>query len=138
MFPSYRLSGTAGTGKSAIAITVATSCEDDVLVASFFFFRSDSKLNNPSALILTIAHGLVVNVSFVKGSINRRISSDPTILEVKLEEQFQELVLKPLAKRTWWRRVFDTISHQKKGPILVIIDGLDECNDEETNCTFSP
>ncbi|KAK1226015.1 hypothetical protein PQX77_011014 [Marasmius sp. AFHP31] len=125
--PICWLSGPAGVGKSAIAMTVAKSCEGQGLTASFFFFRSDPKRNNPSALILTVAHGLVVNMQFTKNLINQRISNDPSILEAKLEDQFRELVLKPSLRGRWWRRALAKISPGFKDPDLVIIDGLDEC-----------
>ncbi|KAK1217732.1 hypothetical protein PQX77_019604 [Marasmius sp. AFHP31] len=93
--PICWLSGTAGVGKTAIAMTVAKACkEEGRLVSSFFFFRSDPRRNNPSALVLTIAHGLVVTNSSCRVSINQRISDDPTILEARIEEQFRELVMK--------------------------------------------
>ncbi|KAK1234062.1 hypothetical protein PQX77_002741, partial [Marasmius sp. AFHP31] len=98
-FPICWLSGAAGVGKSAIAMTVAKACEEEDLVTSFFFFRSDPKRNNPGALILSIAHGLVSTVSFMKRPIQQKISKDPKILEAKLEDQFRELILKPTLKQ---------------------------------------
>ncbi|KAK1231072.1 hypothetical protein PQX77_005819 [Marasmius sp. AFHP31] len=130
--PICWLSGAAGVGKSAIAMTVAKSCEDDGLAASFFFLRSDPKRNKPSALMLTIAHGLVTNMPFARAFINRRISDDPTILEATLEEQFQDLVLKPTLRRKWLKRLLANLSLTSKEPHLVIIDGLDECADDGT------
>ncbi|KAL0062009.1 hypothetical protein AAF712_011166, partial [Marasmius tenuissimus] len=129
--PICWLSGTAGVGKSAIAMTVAKSCEGKGLVTSFFFFRSDPRRNNPSALMLTISHGLVVNMpSGARTHINRRISDDATILEARMEDQFRELVLKPSLRRGWWRRALARFLSGFKNPDLVIIDGLDECGDE--------
>ncbi|KAL0070471.1 hypothetical protein AAF712_002303 [Marasmius tenuissimus] len=130
--PICWLSGTAGVGKSAIAMTVAKSCEGQALAASFFFFRSDPKRNNPSALMVTISHGLVENMSYTKTFINQIISDNPTILEAKLEDQFRELVLKPSLRRRWWRRTLAKLSPAFKNPDVVIIDGLDECGDEIT------
>ncbi|KAJ8093522.1 hypothetical protein PM082_020380 [Marasmius tenuissimus] len=130
--PICWLSGPTGVGKSAIAMTVAKSCEGQGLTASFFCFRSDPKRNNPSALVLTVAHGLVVNMPFAKTSINQRVSDDPSILEARLEDQFRELVLKPSLRGKWWRRALAKLSPGFKDPDLVIIDGLDECGDELT------
>ncbi|KAK1235384.1 hypothetical protein PQX77_001396, partial [Marasmius sp. AFHP31] len=106
--PTCWLCGAAGVGKSAIAMTVAKSCEEDGLVASFFFFRSDPRRNNPDALAPTIALGLVSKIPSLRTFINRRIFRDPTILEANLEDQ-----------------------SLLKAPNLVIIDGLDECGDED-------
>ncbi|KAL0064804.1 hypothetical protein AAF712_008201 [Marasmius tenuissimus] len=139
--PICWLSGAAGVGKSAIAMTVANSAENDSgLVASFFFFRSDSRRNDPSALVLTIAHGLTrVSKPSLKIAIGKRIADDPTIFEATLEVQFQELVSKPcMGSRRWrdrlrekWEAMIGTRSASNE-PTLVIIDGLDECDDDKT------
>ncbi|KAL0070381.1 hypothetical protein AAF712_002212 [Marasmius tenuissimus] len=134
--PICWLSGAAGVDKSAIAMTVAKSCEDDLrLVSSFFFFRSDPKRNNPSGLIPTIAHGLVSTTSFMRSPIQQRISEDPRILEAKLEDQFRDLTITPTLKRRKRRRVwslFSELSITRKASNIVVIDGLDECSGEDT------
>ncbi|KAG7086909.1 hypothetical protein E1B28_002827 [Marasmius oreades] len=119
--PICWLSGTAGVGKSAIALTVAEECEKDGLVASFFFFRSDPKRNNPSSLILSITHGLVVTRPHLKPFVDQRIAVDPRILKARLEDQYKELILENL----------NHPPHQRV-PDLVVIDGLDECSDAAT------
>ncbi|KAL0072849.1 hypothetical protein AAF712_000612 [Marasmius tenuissimus] len=89
--PICWLFGKAGVGKSAIATTIAKACEEDGLVASFFFFRSDPKRDNPSALIPTIALGLMSKFPSLRTFIDERIHRDPTILEANLEDQFRGL-----------------------------------------------
>ncbi|KAL0564410.1 hypothetical protein V5O48_017636 [Marasmius crinis-equi] len=139
VLPVCWLYGAAGVGKSAVALTIAKACEGDGLAASFFFFRSDPKRNNPSALILTIAHGLTVTRPRTGRLINRRIAADPRILEASLEEQYRELVINALAekKKSWWARLQERWSTPKalpadNQPNLIVIDGLDECGDAET------
>ncbi|KAK1216447.1 hypothetical protein PQX77_020916 [Marasmius sp. AFHP31] len=126
--PICWLSGAAGVGKSAIALTIAKSCESTALLSSFFFFRSDPQRNNPSALMLTIAHALSTTTPSMRDHIEQRISANPTILNANLEEQFHELVLIPVLMRSRdssrWR--------VPVVPNLVIIDGLDECGNEGT------
>ncbi|KAG7097823.1 hypothetical protein E1B28_005141 [Marasmius oreades] len=119
--PVCWLSGAAGVGKSAIALTVADECEKDGLVASFFFFRSDPRRNNPSSLILSIAHGLVMTRPHLKPLVNWKITANPTLLEAKLEYQYEELVLEHLS-----------LPSAKRCPDIVIIDGLDECSNGDT------
>ncbi|KAK1225372.1 hypothetical protein PQX77_011691 [Marasmius sp. AFHP31] len=98
--PTSWLTGTAGVGKTAIAMTLAKACErEGLLVSSFFFFRSDSKRNTPNALVLSIAHGLVSAIPLVGHFIEERITRDPQILEAKLEDQFHELVVNPIVAR---------------------------------------
>ncbi|KAJ8088942.1 hypothetical protein PM082_014189 [Marasmius tenuissimus] len=128
--PFFWLTGAVGVGKTAIAMTVAKSCElEGRLVSSFFFFRSDPRRNNPSALMLSIAHGLVSTIPLLRHPIEERISENPQILEARLEDQFHKLVLEPTLRwpqgiwpqQTWpqtslallkavWAAVFVTLS----------------------------
>ncbi|KAK1234812.1 hypothetical protein PQX77_001981 [Marasmius sp. AFHP31] len=129
--PICWLSGAAGVGKSSIALTIAKYYEDKgVLISSFFFFRSDPKRNNPSALVPIIAHGLATATTtlLMRNHIEERISKDPTILDATLEEQFRELVVEPALK--WSRQ--RALSGSPVGPQIVVLDGLDECGDEAT------
>ncbi|KAL0564303.1 hypothetical protein V5O48_017747, partial [Marasmius crinis-equi] len=131
VLPICWLSGAAGVGKTAIAMTIAKYYEEDGLVSSFFLFRSDPRRNNPSALMLAIAHGITITIPSLHKLVNQRISRDPRILEARIEEQFGELVLKPSLNWGWRRRMralLADFSLTTKEPTLVIIDGLDECN----------
>ncbi|KAJ8072312.1 hypothetical protein PM082_015871 [Marasmius tenuissimus] len=127
--PICWLSGTAGIGKTAIAMTVAEACEEDGLVTSFFFFRSDSRRNNPDALVPSIAVGLISKIPLLQAFVDQQISRDPTILDADLEHQFRELVLKPSLEARWLESEGGQLH---KVPNLVIMDGLDECGDEDT------
>ncbi|KAJ8084815.1 hypothetical protein PM082_003592 [Marasmius tenuissimus] len=134
--PIFWLSGAAGVGKSAIAMTVAEACEkEETLVSSFFFFRSDPKRNNPSALWLTIAHGLASTMPVLRDVIEEKILTDSMFIEASLERQFSELILNPSPTWNWpgglWGFVND-LTCVVPVPDVVIIDGLDECGDEET------
>ncbi|KAL0057827.1 hypothetical protein AAF712_015518 [Marasmius tenuissimus] len=94
--PLCWLTGAAGVGKTAIAMSAAKACEQEgLLVSSFLFFRSDPKRNNPQALWLSVVHGLVSTMPDMQPLIERRISKDPRILEARLEDQFRALVLDP-------------------------------------------
>ncbi|KAK1223852.1 hypothetical protein PQX77_013266 [Marasmius sp. AFHP31] len=134
--PVCWLSGPAGVGKSAIALTVAKSYEiEGRLASSFFFFRSDSKRNNPSALIPFIAHDLTSVTPLMQNRIEQRISKDPKILDATLEDQFNELVLQPAlmwGEQRSLRGSSTDLSGSPVVPNIVIVDGLDECSDEDT------
>ncbi|KAJ8089004.1 hypothetical protein PM082_014251 [Marasmius tenuissimus] len=123
--PFFWLTGAVGVGKTAIAMTVAKSCEQEGhLVSSFFFFRSDPRRNTPSALMLSIAHGLVSTIPFLRRPIEEKILENPQILEARLEDQFQTLVIEPTLRwpqQTWpqaflalleavWAAFFTTLS----------------------------
>ncbi|KAK1217368.1 hypothetical protein PQX77_019967 [Marasmius sp. AFHP31] len=157
--PFCWLTGAAGVGKTAIAMSVATDFEKEGALVSSFFFRSDPKRNNPQALWLTIAHGLISTVPFMRRPIEQRISKDPKILEARLEDQFRELVLNPVLGPSSWQTslwafllqilclmlssvmLLDVVwglmvtlipDELVQVPDIVIIDGLDECSDEVT------
>ncbi|KAL0572577.1 hypothetical protein V5O48_009381 [Marasmius crinis-equi] len=124
--PICWLSGAAGVGKTSIAMTLAKSFEDDEddgLVESFFFFRPDPKRNNPAALMLTIAHGLVVTSHSIRQAIDDKITADRSILSARFEKQFEELVLQPVMAQN--------LPLSEAPGLVVIIDGLDECSDEQ-------
>ncbi|KAJ8094315.1 hypothetical protein PM082_006855 [Marasmius tenuissimus] len=128
--PICWLSGAAGVGKTAIAITVAKAWEaEDSLVSSFFFFRSDPKRNNPLALWLTIAHGLAMRYASCRAFINKRIVDDSTILEGRLEDQFLELIREPAPEQIG---ILPGLPPSSETSDIIIIDGLDECGDEDT------
>ncbi|KAK1223849.1 hypothetical protein PQX77_013263, partial [Marasmius sp. AFHP31] len=134
--PICWLSGPAGVGKSTIALTVAKSYEiEGRLASSFFFIRSDSKRNNPSALIPFIAHDLTSVTPLMQNCIEQRISKDPKILDATLEDQFNELVLQPALMWGEQRSLRGSSTDLSGSPVvrnIVIIDGLDECGKEDT------
>ncbi|KAJ8075866.1 hypothetical protein PM082_021498 [Marasmius tenuissimus] len=142
--PICWLTGAAGAGKTAIAMTLAKSFDrEGLLVSSFFFYRTDPRRNQPSALVPTIAHGLAMRHISCRALIDKKISEDPSILEAQIELQFRELVLLPSLQhykasvlRRWLGPLQTLLPKRplmhKKCSRLVIIDGLDECNNERT------
>ncbi|KAK1219057.1 hypothetical protein PQX77_018233 [Marasmius sp. AFHP31] len=101
---------------------------------SFFFFRSDPKRNNPRALIPTIAHDLASTTPLMLNHIKQRISEDPRILEATLEAQFRELILELVLAWTRKRSLWGFFTDLPGSPVvsnIVVIDGLDECGDEQ-------
>ncbi|KAL0572058.1 hypothetical protein V5O48_009897, partial [Marasmius crinis-equi] len=64
--PICWLLGTAGVGKTAMAINIAKTCAaNKSLAASFFCFRSDPNRNNPSLLFLSIAHDFTTSIPWL-------------------------------------------------------------------------
>ncbi|KAK1230231.1 hypothetical protein PQX77_006686 [Marasmius sp. AFHP31] len=101
---------------------------------SFFFFRSDPKRNNPRALIPTIAHDLASTTPLMLNHIKQRISEDPRILEATLEAQFRELILELVLAWSRKRSLWGFFTDLPGSPVvsnIVVIDGLDECGDEQ-------
>ncbi|KAF4617129.1 hypothetical protein D9613_006360 [Agrocybe pediades] len=121
------LNGAAGCGKSAIAQSTIESCiERGVLLASFFFSRSDSTRNHAGSLVATLAYQLYCAFpgTEVQTEILSVIQQDPLIFKKTLQRQFTSLIIQPL-----FTHFSKNQSTQHRVPFLIVIDGLDECTD---------
>lgn len=119
----FWLSGPAGAGKSAIIQTVAEGClKHNVPMANFFFFRADSSRNHTRPLVPTILSQIFKLYPTLKGYISEAIKENPIILRQSMRDQFMVLIDEPVH-----RMCRDS---QVALPIVLLIDGLDECNSE--------
>ncbi|TEB27834.1 hypothetical protein FA13DRAFT_858531 [Coprinellus micaceus] len=119
------LSGPAGSGKTAIAGTIADECyKRGLLAASFFFsaFAGSANRRIKKLFIHTLVYRLIQHKSIVglKEEVLAVIEDDPGVFERHLDQQLEELVLKPL------RKVAGR-SNRRDWSQVIIIDGLDEC-----------
>ncbi|KAF5315207.1 hypothetical protein D9619_007090 [Psilocybe cf. subviscida] len=122
------LCGAAGAGKSAIAQTVAERFHSKgLLLASFFFGRSDATRNHARSLVATIVYQLYYLLPpTAQSRVLAVIDQDPLIFTKSLLAQFETLIVNPL------QSVFDNgLWTSASAPRLVIIDGLDECLNRE-------
>ncbi|KDR67130.1 hypothetical protein GALMADRAFT_22031, partial [Galerina marginata CBS 339.88] len=118
------LNGPAGCGKSAIARSIAELCyEEGILVASYFFSRSDPMRNHARSLIATIAYQASIRFPDIRDHLIRIIDMDPFIFTRSLDAQIMALIVEPLR---------DCIDASAAAPRIVIIDGLDECDDRSS------
>ncbi|KAF9473573.1 hypothetical protein BDN70DRAFT_843349, partial [Pholiota conissans] len=118
------LYGPAGAGKSAILQTIAEYCaEKDKHLASFFFGRSDPRRNHIIPLIPTIACQIAITIPEVKPYVEGAIERDPFLLDKSLATQFRHLIVTPL------QALIVSGNLKPDSPRLIIIDGLDECDD---------
>ena len=127
------LYGPAGAGKTAIAQKVTELfAVHGFLLASFLFFCSDPTCNSMKALITNIAYHVTFLIPGARKLINTVIEADPLILSYSIEVQLTNLVFKPL-RLLVDQGYFST----QPFPQLIIIDGLDECldKDSQTNLT---
>ena len=114
----FWLNGLAGTGKSAIAQTVAEAAfADGKLGASFFCSRDFSKRNNLQAIFPTLAFQLAYQYPSFRKELLRVLRARPDAGQGSLCSQMEMLLVGPLKAAN--------IS------TLIIIDALDECKDEE-------
>jgi hypothetical protein len=110
--------GPAGVGKSAVLQMVTETAPDNVICASIFLSingRSDGKKT-----IITIAYQLAVKCGPYRQFIRDQISLDPSLLRKSLSVQFKKFIVDPFI----FKRIFEPSDR-----FLVVIDGLDECND---------
>ncbi|OCK81525.1 WD40 repeat-like protein [Lepidopterella palustris CBS 459.81] len=119
----FWLNGMAGTGKSTIARTVASEYHNqNQLAASFFFSRGGGDLSNASKFVSTVAFQLAKKRLALEHGICRAIAKNREIVTQSLSEQWKVLVLGPLM-------IAEVDSLQS--PLLLVIDALDECENEE-------
>jgi hypothetical protein len=120
------LTGTAGMGKSAIARTIAEHFyEQKRLGSSFFFDRLDDAKNHPNNVFSTIACDIADLDPRIRERLcdvvkdNRRLRKSQSP-----REQFNYLILSPTKE-------LNTV-----GPIIVVLDAMDECGVEESRKEF--
>ena len=121
------LLGPAGAGKSAIAQSLAEKCNSlKILLASFFFFRTDPARNHSRSLFATIAYQLAINIPDARDFVVKVPEDDPMVFTRSVEEQLSSLIINPL--QALYRSGRGRPS-SRSDPYLIIIDGLDECGD---------
>ncbi|TFK33119.1 hypothetical protein BDQ12DRAFT_574972, partial [Crucibulum laeve] len=120
------LHGPAGAGKSAIAQTAAEKSEKaKTLCATFFFSRNASKRNTADHLIATIVHQLIRVIPQLEQPVMDAVEKNSAVFSLSLHLQIHRLIVDPilsLMKGNIW---------SEDSPQLVIIDGLDECNNSD-------
>ncbi|RXW24235.1 hypothetical protein EST38_g1602 [Candolleomyces aberdarensis] len=122
------MTGAAGSGKSALQQTVAEQCSGlDILSSTFFFSSTDPTRNTVSAVIPTIAYQLGLNNPALREVISAAVTKDPLIFEKSLKTQMTRLVIGPIEDLS---RAIPK-SELAALPYAILIDGLDECTDEQ-------
>jgi hypothetical protein len=105
----------AGSGKTAVANTIAQLChEQGILGSSFFFDREVSGRNGPEKLFSTIALDLAGSNKNFAEAIDLALEQQRSLASAPLCRQFDELILKPFQQ------------YPIDKPVVVVIDALDE------------
>ncbi|KAF8870269.1 hypothetical protein BD779DRAFT_1681306 [Infundibulicybe gibba] len=114
------LHGPAGTGKSAIAQTFAEKCHQDrTLGATYFFTRglTSGPPRGPPPIFSTLAYQLMSVFPNLDEHLWAVIHADRTIFKRSLSAQLDRLIVQPFLRLV-----------NKSTSVVVIIDGLDECD----------
>jgi hypothetical protein len=124
------LYGPAGTGKSAVAQTFAEHCAGlGRLGAAFFFSRANGR-NDPKTVAPTIAYQLGLACVEYKIIIAELIANDPLVLKKFPRAQFTDLIAGPFLRL---KRSGHRVTQK---PLVIILDGLDECAGMDEQCEF--
>ena len=114
------LYGAAGLGKSTIATTIADYFGGLHRRGAFLFFDRNFPLESaPKRVISTLAYQLAQQHRAICSAIFTAIDHRPQLVSDPLGTQIKSLLLEPLLKA----------AAQIEGPIIIILDALDECGD---------
>ena len=112
--------GLAGTGKSTLSTTMAQILRRHRRLGAFFFFNRDIPQRNFATLIRTLAYQLAMFDTCFCAVISQVVATNENIAGMPLEFQFENLLSANALKSVDW----------SGGPIVLIIDALDECGSE--------
>lgn len=121
----FWLNGTAGTGKSTVARTIAHKYLNKGFLGGSFFFSSQSDDKScADGLFATLAWQTARQIPSTSRHISDAVTEDGDIARMNLREQWEHLILRPLSK----------ISHDSGPPtVLFVLDALDECDERNTH-----
>ena len=111
--------GLAGTGKSTLSTTIAQIALGLHRLGAFFFFNRDIPQRDSGTLIRTLAYQLAMFDACFGAAISRLVADNGHITTMSLEFQFENLLFNTMKSAEW-----------SGGPIVLIIDALDECGRE--------
>jgi hypothetical protein len=120
--------GLAGTGKSTLSNTIARMMDNLHRLGAFFFFNRDIPQRNFATLIRTLAYQLAMFDARFGAAISRVVVNHDNIADMHLESQFENLLSANALKSVEW----------SGGPIVLIIDALDECGSQADRKILMP
>ena len=134
-----RILGAASAGKTALAQSIGELCKERVwLAASFFVSRTAPGRNNGFAIIPTIAYQLASSYPEARPFIGNGVENDPSLLDQSMQTIMEKLIIDPLSS---WRCKGSGVLKSCVNiaqPRLVVINGLDECDDPDIRLSQWP
>ncbi|KAG8847824.1 hypothetical protein FRB96_001412 [Tulasnella sp. 330] len=113
----FSLFGAAGTGKSAIAVSIANQEKGTGRLGAGFYFTRDEQARNKGAILVLARQLANWGDRRLRSDIASAVQEEPDIGQMTAEYQFQKLIQDPL-------EAIDTASPT----LLIILDALDECD----------
>ncbi|XP_006464113.1 hypothetical protein AGABI2DRAFT_209160 [Agaricus bisporus var. bisporus H97] len=114
--------GAAGVGKSAIMQNVTESPLPSVSKRASIFFSINGR-NDGIKSIITLAYQLAAKCEPYRQFIEHEITREPSLLQSSVSVQFEKFITEPIIHCS----LLDPV-----GRVLIIIDGLDECDKSHT------
>jgi hypothetical protein len=115
------VNGRAGVGKSALMQKLAERA-GAYYGGCFFFRRGVPSCNEKGFLFSTIAYQLAMNVPGMYKHVDSAMSKDSSLPQMSAAVQVERLIVDPI------KLVQPILPH----PLIIIIDGLDECEDHDS------
>jgi hypothetical protein len=115
------VNGRAGVGKSALVQKIA-ELGGAYYGGCFFFRRGVPGCNQKGFLFSTVAYQLAMNVPGMHEHVDAAMSKDSSLPRMSAAVQVQRLIVEPS------KLVRPILSHS----LIIIIDGLDECEDHDS------
>ncbi|KAF9453094.1 hypothetical protein P691DRAFT_659278, partial [Macrolepiota fuliginosa MF-IS2] len=122
--------GPAAVGKSAVAQAIAEEFQEAGRLGASLFFSRPNYLDDPDWVIPTLVLQLAIKHPQYKHIVTQCLVNNLLILTKNRRTQFRELVIEP------FRTLMTQSPHTVQEPLLIIIDGLDECKDKQAQCEF--
>ncbi|KAI0080137.1 hypothetical protein K474DRAFT_345480 [Panus rudis PR-1116 ss-1] len=128
----FWICGPPGIGKTAVAKSVASYAKQHGILAANFFFAIPSRgmgqgCSDGKLLFPTVAHQLASFHPSLKASIAAALREDIELPRRSIDIQFDRLFRQPLL----FYLQQSLIDQDPDTPIVIVMDGLDECADHE-------
>ena len=118
------VNGRAGVGKTALMQRIA-ELDEIYFGGCFFFRRGASGCNVKDHLFSTLAYQLATNVHGMLEHVDRAMMQDFSLPKRSAAVQLKRLIIEPI-------RLLPT----PLLPIIIIVDGLDECDGFDSQCNI--
>lgn len=119
----YWMNGMAGTGKTTIAYSFCKWLEDNALLAgNYFCSRISFTCSDANRLVPTLAYQLAYYSPPFCEKLYKVLEAKPEASKLDIKWQFEKLLLETLQE----------IKKTMPSNLVIVIDALDECNDNDT------